>query len=265
MRLTYPNRSLFKAMSSLSALSVVGLAALIAAPAQAGDRVFTYVYDVNTQPIGTFEIEQWTTWLTDKDTDSDYDRIDFRTEVEFGVTEDLQLAFYLADWRYEDGASVADDGAEFRDVAIEVIYNLTNPTTDTIGSALYGEVKWGGEVIELEGGILLQKNIDRWVFGYNAILEAEWEHAHYDDDKGVFMQSAGISYQLSPNWSTGAELVHEIEFDEWDNVGDDVVYLGPNVAYRGEGWWVACTAMFQATDVASEANFQTRLLIGFDF
>lgn len=246
-------------------LPALALAGLATTQAHAADRVFTYVYDVTTQPIGTWEIEQWTTWKTDKDTDSEFDQIDFRTELEYGYSENLQLALYFAEWRYQDGASVTDDGAEFKTVSFEVIYNLSNPTTDTIGSALLGEVVYGGEKIAVEGGILLQKNVDRWVFGYNAILEAEWEQAHYQEDKGVFEQSAGISYQIDPNWSAGGELLHEIEFDDWSDVGDDVVYIGPNVAYRGDGWWAAVTTMFQVTDVAGEANYQTRLLFGIDF
>jgi len=252
-------------INSKACLPTLALAGLMTGPALASDRVFTYVYDVTTQPVGAVEFEQWVTWKTDKDTDSSFDRIDLRSELEFGLTEDLQLGLYLADVRYEDGASVSDDGVQFHDVAAELIYNLSNPTTDPIGAALLGEVKFGGEVFALEAGILLQKNIDRWVFAYNAILEAEWESAHYNEDIGVFEQSAGVSYQFSPKWSAGAELLHEVEFDDWSTTGHNVVYVGPNAAYRGNGWWVSVTQMFQATNVAGESNYQTRLILGIDF
>lgn len=246
-----------------AAITVCGLVATT--PAQAAERLFTYVYDVTTQPVGTREFEQYVTWKTDKDTDPGYDKIEFKTELEFGVTENLELGVYLAEWSYEDGGSVSDDGVEFDTVALRAIYNLTNPTTDTIGSALYGELVFGGEKIAIEGGILLQKNVDRWVFAYNAIMEAEWESAHYNEDKGVFEQSAGVSYQFSPAFSAGAEILHEVDFDDWDTTGPNAVYLGPNAAYRSGKWWATVTPMFQVTDVAGEPNFQVRMIFGFDF
>ena len=249
---------------AFSAAALV-LAGLLSPAAQASDRPFTYVYDVTTQPVDAIEYEQWVTWKTDKDTDNGYDRIEFSHELEFGLTDRLQLGLYVANWRYQDGGSISDDGAEFRSVAAEFIYNLSNPTTDLVGSALLAEIKFGGEVFELEGGILLQKNIDRWVIAYNAVIEAEWETAHYNEDKGVFEQTAGISYQFSPKWSLGAELLHEIEFDDWDTTGEDVVYLGPNFSYRSENWWVTVTPLLQITDESGEANYQVRMIFGFDF
>lgn len=251
--------------TAFALVPALALSALAAAPAHAADRLFTYSYDVTTQPLGAIELEQWVTWKTDKDSDHSFDRIDLRTEIEYGLTDDLQLGIYIADLRYEDGDSVTDDGFEYHDFAAELIYNLSNPTTDLIGSALYFEIVFGGEVFALEGGILLQKNVDRFVFVYNAILEAEWESAGYNDEKGVFEQTAGISYQLDPSFSVGVELLHEIEFEEWSEAGPDVLYAGPNAAYRGNGWWVTVTPMFQITDVAGEPNYQVRMIFGIDF
>jgi len=252
--------------NTLFAVTAAAAAAFtLAGPARANDRAFTYVYEATTLAEGSVELEQWVTWKTDKDTDSSYDRLDFRTEVEIGLTDDLQLGLYLADWRYEDGASVADDGAEFRNVAAELIYNLSNPTTDLLGVALYGEIQYGPEKFELEGKLILHKNIDAWIIAYNATFEAEWEGAHYQDDKGVFEQTLGVSYQISPRLTTGAEFLHEIEFDDFEHTGDDVIYFGPNVSVRRDRWWVTCTLLFQVTDIDSEANYQLRTIVGFDF
>lgn len=231
----------------------------------AKERRFTYVYESTTMPKGDWEYEQWVTWKTDKQDDSTYDRLEFRHEFEWGITDRLQLAIYAGDWRYTSGKSVNDDGTEFRDVAFEVIYSLTDPVTDPIGAALYGEVKIGDELFEIEGKLLLQKNIGKWVLAWNLTLEAEWEGEEYNELKGAFAQSAGVSYQFSPQLSAGAELVHEIEFPGWGNhAGEPVLYFGPNVSYRGKGWWVTVTPLAQLTDVGGEPNFQMRLLIGVD-
>ncbi len=232
--------------------------------AHADNRKFGYVYEVTTMPAGMWEYEQWVTWKTSKGNDSDFDRFDFRHEIEVGITDRLQLAVYLADWRYQDGGSVGNDRVEYKGTAFEVIYNLSDPVADPIGSALYGEVKIGDQVFELEGKILLQKDIGAWTFAYNLVLEAEWEGSDYEEDKGVIEQVFGASYQINPNWSVGGELLHEVEFDDWEHTGPSVVYLGPVVAYRAKTWWMTLTQLFQVTDIDSEADFQTRVLFGID-
>lgn len=240
------------------------LALGLAAAARADERVFTYTYETTTMPTGALEYEQWVTWKTAKDSDETFDRIDFRHEIEYGVTDNFQLAFYY-DWRYQDGDSVGDDGEEFRDVAVEAIYSLTNPVTDPLGIALYGEAKFGDEVAAIEAKLLLQKNIDNWIFAWNGTFEPEWEGEDYDEDKLELAQSFGASYRLTPNIAVGGELLHEIEYEDWEEWQDHVVYLGPVVHYGQKSWWVTVTPLFQVSDVEQEADYQTRLLFGINF
>ena len=232
--------------------------------AEAGERRFTFVYEAATQPVGEFEYEQWATWKTDKDADPRFDRFDIRHELEFGVTDNLQLGLYLSDWRVQRGDSV-DDGAEWRNVAVETIFALTDPVTDALGSALYGEIKLGDELLALEGKLILQKNIGKWVFAWNGTIEAEWEGSDFSEDKGELAQTLGGSYQFTPKLLAGFELVHQIGYDDWSQWEDHTLYLGPNVSYRTQDWWITATPLVQATDVDSEANFQLRLIFGFDF
>ena len=242
----------------------LGLILLLATAADASQRRFTHSYEATTQPKGAWEYEQWVTWKTHRDDDSQFDRFDIRHEIEYGLTDKLQLALYF-DWRYRDGRSVSKDRAEFRDVAFEAIYNLTDPTADPLGLAVYGEVKVGDEFLELEGKLLAQKNFGPVAAVYNLIVEAEYEGAHLDEDKGKIEQTAGISYQVSPAFLVGAEFVHEIGFPDWDTTGHNVLYVGPNVSWRHKTWWITATQLFQVSDVHDEANSQTRLLFGFDF
>lgn len=238
---------------------------MISPATDAGERRFTYVYESTTLPKGAVEYEQWMTWKTDKDSDPKFDRLDFRHEFEFGLTDKLQLGLYLADWRYEDGRSVANDRATYRDTAIELIYNLADPVDDGFGFAIYGEVKIGDELFELEGKLIVQKNIGKWVLAWNGTIEAEWEGSNYSEDKGEFGQTLGASYQFSPKLTAGFELLHEVEYDDWSEWKDHVVYLGPNVSVRTPGWWMTITPLFQVTDIDSEPNFQARFIFGFDF
>ena len=246
-------------------LLLVALILLPAIAAQASERRFTYSYEATTMPKGAWEYEQWVTWQTDRDDDAEFDRFDIRHEFEYGMTDKWQVALYVADWRYKDGRSVDNDRAEFRDVAFETIYNLTDPTADPLGLALYGEVKIGDEFFELEGKLLVQKNFGPVAAVYNFIIEAEYEGAHLGDDNGKIEQTAGLSYQVSPSFLVGGEFVHEVGFPDWDSTGHNVLYLGPNASWRHRKWWVTATQLFQVSNVHDEPNFQTRLLFGVDF
>lgn len=245
-------------------LAVVYACALGTHRVDASERRFTYVYEATTLPAGDWEYEQWVTWKTAKETNRDFDRFDIRHEIEFGVTDNFQLGFYLSDWRYEENRPKGRHKGDWRNVALEGIYSLTDPTTDPVGLALYGEVKVGDELLELEGKIIAQKNFGSFVLAYNATIEAEWEGSHFDEDNGKFEQTAGLSYQFSPRFLVGVELLHEIEMPDWRGArGKGIFYLGPNFSYRTENWWATLTPLFQVSDVEDEPDFQMRLLVGF--
>jgi hypothetical protein len=238
--------------------------AVICGAVRADARRFGYSYEATTQAPGEVEYEQWVTWKTGKDSDSSFHRIDFRHELEFGLTDDLQLGLYLSDWRYERGDSV-DDGAEWRNVGVELIHGLTDPVVDPLGLALYGEIKIGDELLALEGKLIAQMEVGKWVLVWNGTIEAEWEGPHLAEDKGELEQTLGASYQLDPSLLVGFELLHEVEYEDWSRWSDHALYAGPNFSYRSRRWWITVTPLLQVTDIDSEPDLQVRMLFGFDF
>ncbi len=212
---------------------------------------------------GAMELESWVTWKGSTANDPNFERFDIRHEFEYGVTDRLQLAFYFADWRYEESSTEAGD-ADFKDIALEVIYNLTDPNTTPFGSAIYGEVKGSDDFIEFEAKYLLQKNIGQWIFVYNIGGEIEWEH-NYEDDEAELMQSIGCSYRINPKWSLGLEALHEVGMPDAEDFGDNGVYVGPNVAWRNDRFSLATTGLWQVTDLDDEPDFQLRTIFAFDF
>lgn len=246
-------------------LYILLLATLPTLTAFAGARRFTYVYETGTTAPGTFELENWITWSTHKDEDHTFERLDFRHEVEFGITDRLQAAVYLADWDYRDGRFVEEPGYHYDASAVELVYNLTNAQTHPLGSAVYGELKIGEDVVKLEGKMLLEKNLGRLVLAYNASLEAEWEGDDLAERTGEFQQTLGVSYEVKPQLLVGGELLHEIEFPEWNEAEESVVFAGPNVSVRYGNWWATTTALAQLTDVGGEPNFQLRTIVGYSF
>lgn len=245
----------------LGAVAAAWVATLMVA--DAGARRFTYSYEATTMPQGHREYETWVTWKTDADADQDFERFDIRHEFEFGVTDRLQLALYLLDWRYEESAT-EDGKADFHDVAVEAIYGLTDPVKDWIGSAVYGEVKVGDGFLELESKLILQKDIGPWAFVYNIGGAIEWEDS-YEHDEAELVQSAGVSYLINPSWSVGVEGVHECGVEDVEDFGDNAAYAGPNITYRSSSWWVAVSGLFQLTDIDDEGDFQLRTIVALDF
>lgn len=241
------------------------LAALAVSPALAGSRRFTYVYEVTTLPPGDSEIENWVTWKTRKADDPGYDQVEFRHELEFGITEKFQLAVYLADWNYHHGISAGESGFTLNGGAVELVYNFTNPVADPIGLAAYQEFKAGYRFFESESKLLAQKNFGRFVVAYNATLEAEWEGEGLEERTGEFQQSLGLSYEVNPHFLFGAEFVHEIEFPEWSEAEPSRFFAGPNISVRKGNWWATLTALGQVTCEGGEPDLQVRTIFGFSF
>ena len=249
----------------LSALPFLALlcALTLADTARADARRFAWNYVSTTAPQGTREYEQWVTWKTDRDTDPLYDRVEFRHELEFGLTDRLQLGVYLTDWRYTRTSGGSD--TVVRSTAAELIYNLADPATAPLGIGLYGEVAIGAEKFALEAKLLLEKPLGPLVAVSNTVIEAEWEDEDWTEDIGVFEQTFGLSWDASPSLLVGAESVIEKEFPDWGAGSDTVAWAGPSASYRMPAFWVTTAPLWQVSDVASEPRLVWRTLFGFDF
>jgi hypothetical protein len=250
---------------------LAALAAALLVPAftsSATERRFAYTYETTTTPKGAVEIENWVTWKHIGEPGTTHtDLFQFRHELEFGITDRLQLGVYLFDWQYnrkdEEGHK-----ARWEHSGFELIYSLTNPTTDFLGSALYFEAVAGESSLEIEGKLLLQKNFGPLRVAYNLVLEAEWEgekFGRFDERNGEFAQTLGVSYDINKNFSVGAEVLHEIPLPEWSEAADSNVFIGPNASVRFGRVFVTGTALLQVTNVEGEPDAQVRLITGFDF
>jgi len=251
-------------LAPLACACALAAGVLAAAPARADSRRFAWTYESGTMPRGVAEYEQWLTWRTDRDSDAKYDRLELRQEIEYGLTDRVQVALYLADWRYT--RTTAGSDTELRGTAVEVIWNLSDPVRTPLGVALYGEVKLDSRRFALEGKLLLEKQIGNWILAYNAVVESEWEGEDWAEDNGEFQQLLAASRAVTPRLAFGAELLHEVGVTDWEETGDAVFYGGPNAnLLLGRGWWMTATPLLQLSDLADEPNVQMRLLAGVTF
>jgi len=258
------NRSLFRLAT------FVTTAAALTLTASAYERRFGYSYETNTMPKGGLEIENWGTWKhTGVPGESHLNTFQFRHELEYGITDRLQLGVYLFDWQY-NGRDEEHHHARWEHSGAELIYQLSNPNTSWLGSAVYLETLVGENSFELEGKLLLQKNLGKDFRAVaNLILEAEWEgeeFSRYDEAEGEFAYTLGVSYDLNKHFSVGAEFLHELPMPEWQTNRDPWhMFVGPNASLRFGKFFATATALFQVTNHEGEPDVQVRLITGFDF
>jgi hypothetical protein len=236
------------------------LAGPLSGTAHAGARHFTYLYEVPTARPGSYEME---TYATGRFADDRLAEAAIRHELEIGITNHLQLGIYVANWNYiREGE---DQDARYNSSSLEVIHNLTNPVTDPIGISLYQEFSGGRRALESETKLLAQHNFGPLILAYNLTVEAGWEGEGLRERESEIVQAWGASYEIVPSLSAGIELLHEIVLPEWkSDEADYNFFVGPNLAFRGDGWFVTVTGLAQATNTDGEPDYQVRLIFGID-
>src|SRR5262249_55600162 len=143
--------------------------------------------------------ESWITWKTGKD-EGRYDEFDLREEFEYGLTDDLTTALYLnfENVHFDHEGTVPDE-QEFRfdGVSSEWKWLLSDPSTDFLGTLAYGEVRFSGDEVELEGKAVLGKNFGDFVTALNLIVAHEWQFSADGTDREWELEpTIGAAYLL---------------------------------------------------------------------
>ena len=221
------------------------------------------------QPKGKFELEQRVD-VTHRQAVGTYDLGQYRTEIEYGVSNDLQLGAYVNVFSIHAARnylnpemcqnqvpctagfgvpSTAHDTNSYHRTevdggSLEAIWRLTNPVTSPVGVGLYLEPTFGKLEDSLEVRLLLQSNFldDRLIFAANLVYEPEKEK--YDPAGGIIRNSMGdilygASYRFAPSWSAGAEGRFHTDHDGyyWNKRTQIANFIGPTLHYAAQKWW----------------------------
>lgn len=246
-----------------------------AATALADERRFTYVYEPDVLEDGAWELEQWLT-LRSGHEEGRFRVLDFRTEVEYGITEDLTTALYV-NGAYED---VEEDGEsekefEFEGISSEWKYRFTSPIADALGTMVYLELSVGEHELELEEKFIFGKHYESFVWSANVGLEQEREEEDEEVEKEAILEiTAGAAYIFSPHWSAGVELRNHRAFpgDYFDFSDEEshAWFLGPNLHYGGDRFWATLTVLPQLAlggglDLEHHERIEVRAIAGVSF
>jgi len=281
-----PMHSHHKSKARLTqAAALITLCAAIAPAALANERFFTYSYEPETMPQGAWEIEQWVTLRAGRNStvgQKDYKRWEFRTEAEYGVTDNYTVSLYVNESHtsFRDPAT----GNNTRDfcwdgLSIENRYMVLNPATKPVGLALYLEPRFDGENFELEQKIIFGQRHGDWKWALNLTHATEWED-HFKETEGEVEISAGLTRMIGKHWAVGLEARDHNELPEYKIWENSALYIGPVVNYRRENWWATLTVMPQVwggtfhnenpdgnsnLELEGHERWNARLIVGFSF
>jgi len=253
-------------LSRTAGVLAVGLFAVFA---RADERYFTYSYEPKTLPKGAVELEQWATMRNSRDKGL-YTRWDLRTEYEIGLTDRLTTAIYLNasnTYKRPDAKTPEENRTYFRGWSSEWKYKLLDPSADPLGVLLYGEITVDRREWEVEGKIILGKNVGNFVFAVNGIWEQEWKAA-FDANGNTTTKTeqkvegtGGLAYRVG-NYAVGLEgRSHSVR--EGGESSKSALFMGPVIHANSARWWATLTLLRQLTDEFSEhEKTETRLIIG---
>jgi hypothetical protein len=256
-------------------LQAVLIVAASAAAAAASERHFTYTYESAVLRPGGREIEPWNTFRLGQS--GFYSGLDTRLEAELGLTDRLQTSLYL-----NMKAVTADtplgraSSTELEGVSSEWKLKLSDPVADRAGVALYGELSAGPSEVGLEGKLILDKRVGRFLGALNLAAEHEWSFGEPETEREVeFEVAAAAGWFLTPRLTAGLELQSRTVVRPGDEPTRSALFLGPTVSYARQGWWVATSVLPQVyalagatdgrLDLEEHQRVEVRILFGLEF
>ncbi len=258
------------------------VAVLVAVVANAQDRVFTYTYESGVLNKGQKEIEVGSTFL--RGHQNYFKGQENRLEFEIGLGGKLQTSFYLNN-AYSTGIE-DDNGVQTVNSEVEYSFSnewklkLSDPVANRIGSALYFEYTVAPTATELEGKIIFDKHIGKFVHALNLVGEYVLEKEFVANGTKLTPTNAselfvefnyGLSYKIKDNIGVGFEAMDQNEFVN-STLQSSVLMMGPVVAYSTNGFWINLTCMPQITnfkggglELINHERLQTRLMFSYAF
>lgn len=233
----------------------------VAVPAavRADEPLFGFTYTTDTLPKGRSEVEQWSTTRFTK-AQGNFWLQENRSEFSYGLTNRFQLSLYQdydSTAAYHNGPFGAttpgepfsydspDPNAHYNNTAyiatdVESIFRILSPYEHFLGFGVYSEERAGKDFFETENRLLFQKNFrdDRVVLAANFTYAPELRAnpGPLSLNETDINQDYGATYRFIRNWSLGAELLNEREFNSWTfwkHEINDAYFAGPSLHYGG--------------------------------
>lgn len=232
-----------------AALSLVGACA---GSARANPHPLPYSYPYQTLPQGKIEVEEIADIIPMRVSRENLDgtrdavtalRYQLQTELEFGITDRLELGLYFM---FRQGATADTPALRFEGMKQRLRYRFAEEGDWPLDLGVYLEVAEFYNEVEIEQKLLLSRR-----FGYLTVVSNLWvEQEYYFQDqewKLLYNPTVGAVYELSPHFMLGVEYWARGRFDDSapasaqaaaDSPSGARHYLGPTFLLQsGEAWW----------------------------
>ncbi|RYZ07722.1 MAG: hypothetical protein EOO73_10325 [Myxococcales bacterium] len=267
---------------------VAPLTLAVAAPsALANPHPLPFSYPYQTLPKGKIEVEEIADLIPMRVAREKEDgtrdavtslRSRLQTELELGITDRLELGLYF---QFQQGASADTPAMRFDGMKQRLRYRFAEEGDLPVDIGVYFEVAEFHNEVEIEEKLLLSRR-----FGYLTAVANLWVEQEYyfqaQEWKLLYNPTAGMHYELSPNFMLGLEYWARGRFDDAkaptsnaqtsDTPTGARHFLGPTVLLQsGEAWW--STGVYARLDHLGDAlkpedpygKVWIRTMIGFGF
>jgi hypothetical protein len=232
----------------LAALAVC----LFSSTARANPRPLPFSYPYQTLPSGKFEAEQYVDLVPVRVTRENPDgtqegvfslRSVLQTELEIGLSDRLEFGWYFV---FQQGASAETPFLRFQGIKQRLRLRLAEEGDWPVNVGLYLEIAELHNEFEVEEKLLLSRRFGPLNLTVNLWIEQEY-YFQTSETKFIFNPTAGVTYELSPNVTVGAEYWARGRFDSASDESDEPGasdaptgtrhYLGPTLLLQtGEAW-----------------------------
>ena len=214
----------------------------VPALAHATPKPLPFTYGVDTNSKGTGEVEQYVDLvpvyaLGSTGTRQRFLASEFMTEVEYGLTNNVELGIYLTLAPVMAGYSAIPSLIEANGSKQRIRWRLADQGDWPIDIALYFEASENSVEVEAEWKVILERRFGKLRLLANAWFEKEFYYDGHDD--WVFNPTVGVSYQATPSVCPGLEywMRAEVGDDHDFNAGPNH-YLGPTLRIvAGRFFW----------------------------
>lgn len=259
---------------ALFVLSLLGALTAFGSPVRADDQPFLTLYMTDIDSQGEHEFEQWLGWKNGE-TGASYNDFLSRTELEYGITDDLQGSLYLNYEWDRVHAPVAPYLSETENsigVSGELIWRLLNSDFDPLGLAFYVEPSWNNDEREIESKILLQKNFlnDALRCALNINFENDWDRESNGWERNSAVEfDTGAAYAVAPAFNIGVEFDNERAFEGLVMGGAaheqaSAYFFGPTLDYEPLPWKMTLGAQAQLPWATSPSGNVDAVIGGFE-
>jgi hypothetical protein len=207
--------------------------------ARANPRPLPYTYIYETLPAGEAEVELYADLvplrlLDAAGTPTWYLASQFQTEIEYGLTDRLELGLYLDLAPTDPSFPNLPSMPEGTGVKQRLRYRFADAGQWPVDVAVYGELVELQREIEIEGKIILQRRAGPFRFAANAWVEREYYFSGARE--WVLNPAAGVVFEKWATVQPGIEYWMHGEFEGGELDSDH--FLGPTCILQfGKIWW----------------------------